>query len=277
MGLAAKVISERTLAGLLLLAAAGGWIADGQFPRAAGRWPGGPPGVLFPVLVGGKVGYIDRAGRLVLPAAYDVLCEETEVDAVTMASIRPCFTLTVPWADDFRDGQCLVARGEKRSLIDTAGRVVRVDLKEGELLRRNQALRRLRDGHWRAVRATVTDGTPVRLVPPVKAQSVDIVSARKLLGSAGYRLAQDRSWVIQRCEVGIADANGTALLAPQLIEIQPFRNGLARVGVFEEERLGTVGQWVKKLGFLTDTPVSRTVVKWGYIDRSGRWVWRPKR
>ena len=101
--------------------------------------------------------------------------------------------------------------------------------------------------------------------------------ALKILSGAGYKRAEGREWTLRNARIGVADANGRPTIRPQFIHVQPFRGGLARVAVMERRQLGTLGRWLKKLGLLKGRPLVVTIAKWGYIDRSGRWIWRPTR
>jgi hypothetical protein len=80
---------------------------------------------LYPVLVGGKVGYIDREGRLVLPARYEP-AGMIGIDAISMATPPDGMgywqNRLVTWGRDFHEGRAAVRSGQDWQMIDAAGR-----------------------------------------------------------------------------------------------------------------------------------------------------------
>jgi len=265
---------DRAIVCLLFVAAMAGSLVDALQPRPLPRGNTGPPDVLFPVLLHGKVGYIDRAGRLVLPARYDPLCERS-IDAITMASVRPSFRLATHWAGEFRHGRCAVKMPTGIGLIDTTGRVLEPDLPEPRVAALAEAARGQRDAEWRA--AAVKVANPARLFDRSARTTVDVKNARTRLAGAGYRLADDRAWILAGTEIGVADVAGKPVLKPQLVHVEPFRGGLALVATLERRQLSLPSRWLRKIGLLPKRPLVVLVAQWGYIDRSGQWVWRPTR
>lgn len=81
---------------------------------------------LYPVLVNGKVGYIDRSGKLVVPARFEPT-GPIGIDAVSCPSPpesvywpkRP-----VKWGRDFREGRAEVRTDRGWQLIDSRGRML---------------------------------------------------------------------------------------------------------------------------------------------------------
>jgi len=120
-----KSVRAPEIACLAVLAAAVTWAACARWPERL--WGRGAPDRLFPVLIGGKVGYIDRTGKLVLPARFDPTCDP-QVDAVTMATPDPYVDWRIRWARDFHEGRCAVRLGDKMGYIDTRGRLVSDEL-----------------------------------------------------------------------------------------------------------------------------------------------------
>ncbi len=109
------------LAVVALLAALAGYRI---WTQAAGGLAGARR--LFPVLLDGKVGYMDSSGRLVVAAEFDPL-RGPEYDAITAASPPIYYEWRIGWAGDFAAGRCAVRVGKRRRAIDAAGRFVASD------------------------------------------------------------------------------------------------------------------------------------------------------
>ncbi len=90
---------------------------------------------LYPVLVDGKVGYIDRSGRLVLPACYEPT-GGIGIDAITCPTPPPGMEYwqnrRVTWGRDFREGRAAVLADLGWQMIDCSGREL-LDKPVGEL------------------------------------------------------------------------------------------------------------------------------------------------
>jgi len=84
------------------------------------------PERLYPVLVGGKVGYINRAGMMVVPAKY-LPVGPIGIDAVSCPSpVESVYWPNRPikWGRDFREGRAAVRTDRGWQLIDSCGRML---------------------------------------------------------------------------------------------------------------------------------------------------------
>jgi len=259
-------VGKAMLAGLCVPAALvllGAWV-DGRLPGPLARKRGEPnPTRLWPVLLGGKVGYIDRTGTLVLPARYDTLCSP-DFDALTRASPCPSLDSRVSWAHDFVSGRCLVRQDGQARLIDVRGRRWPFAQSAADIAAFREAAKR----RWERESRRVLGGTrpigrlawPCLELPPEEFE---------LAPGLRWALRPDRS-------LAVVDATGRPTHDQEFIHVQPFRGGLARVIVVDKEEAAILARWLAKIGVRKGIGPTYSY-KWGYMDRRGRWVWRPTR
>ncbi len=82
---------------------------------------------LYPVLVDGKVGYIDRSGRLIVPAKYEPT-GKIGIDAISQASppigMEYWQNRRVTWGRGFNEGRAALRTGRGWQMIDSRGRML---------------------------------------------------------------------------------------------------------------------------------------------------------
>ncbi len=250
-----KSVRAPEIACLTVLAVTVTWAACARWPEPI--WGRGAPDRLFPVLIGGKVGYIDRTGRLVLPARFTTTCDP-QVDAVTMASPDPYVDWRIHWARDFREGRCAVLLGEKVGFIDTQGRGVSKERFEwgGEF----------RDGFapiGRSRKFGLIDRAGRLVIPPVFDR----------MGPFHEGLARARLGG----KTGMIDTSGRFVVERRPERVSRRRDGLAAVKrkgkwgyvdrsgkVVIDAQFASAGEFSEGLAAVSKGGL------YGYIDRSGR-------
>jgi len=291
-----KSVRAPEIACLAVLSAAATWAACSRWPEPI--WGAGGPDRLFPVLIGGKVGYIDRTGRLVLPAKFDPTCDP-QVDAVTMATPDPYVDWRIHWARDFHEGRCAVRLGEKMVYIDTRGRRVcdelfdsAEDFSQGLARIGRSDKHGLLDTAGRVVLQPAFD----RIHPFHEGLAWALRGGKMgMIDTAGrwvvrpqfrraYRLPSGRSIVQNGSKRGVVDDAGRIILAPQFRYVWP-----AGDDVFVREKPGRwrvmdrKGRLLFRLSaecirkpFSGGLLAVRRNGKWGYVDRSGKVVIAPQ-
>ncbi len=171
-------------------------------------------------------GFIDKTGHLVIPARYQ-------------------------WTSAFSEGLCAVMNGEQEwGYIDKTGTMVikpqpgwDADFSEG-------------------LAAAGAGNGFIGFIDKNGAEAVQLPSTLVLEGprsgfSEGLAIVQElptiESGVFPRLLQGYIDKTGAVVIKPQFGSATAFREGLAAVGVMEND-----------------------VTKWGYIDKTGAWVIQPQ-
>jgi len=292
-----KSVRAPEIACLAVLAAAVTWAACARWPERL--WGRGAPDRLFPVLIGGKVGYIDRTGKLVLPARFDPTCDP-QVDAVTMATPDPYVDWRIRWARDFHEGRCAVSLNGKMGYIDTRGRPVSKESFDAAEDFSDGLARIRRNGRYelldRAGRV-VLQPAPSRIGPFHRGLAWARLHGKMgMIDTAGrwvvrpqfaraYRLPGGRSVVRNGRKTGVVDDTGRIILAPQFRSVRTAGN---EIFAMEKPRNWAVmdrkGRRLFRLSadrigkrFSEGLLAVRRNEKWGYIDRCGEWVWKPTR
>jgi len=246
--------------GLVLVVAGGAsvWCSQGDWPGLAGDR-------LFPVLTGGKVGFIDATGRLVLPTRFDPLCRgaDPRVDAMTQATPDLFPHCGILWGADFQEGRCVVRRGERMGHIDPSGRMLSqqsFDFAESF----SDGLAVIRQGG----RHGVIDRSGRIIVP---ARYSRIGSFRDGLAP----VKDGRMW-------GIIDAAGRTVMPPRFMGVLHRDGGFLVVGAdrkrgFVDRDGGAVvpAKFRRVFVFAGGIAVQDHERRWGLTDRKGRWLLRP--
>jgi hypothetical protein len=258
---------------------------SGYIPApAAGRTPGQ---VLYPVVVHGFLGYVDRAGEMVVKPQYTMGSPFSEglasvntgdpsegkygyIDTSGKMVIGPEFT----WAGDFSEGLAVVSRQyDWRSCvyIDRTGAVAITgpfsqasDFDNG--LAAVSITPKSPDGSRVADLWGVIDTSGRYVVPPIY-QFVDTFRE----GLAAVQV-DDGTF-------GYIDTSGRMAIAPQFKDVRQFTNGLAVAS--KGDRYGMIdinGTWVIPPGFKDLMPFQGGLATaqaddgtWGYVDMSGTW------
>jgi hypothetical protein len=212
-----------------------------------------PAVALFPVRQNGKYGYIDRAGKIVIPPRFDA-------------------------ASRFSDGLALVQVGIDPAYIDPAGKVV-ITLKYSEFNRASDFSEGMAvvgnrgPGDFIQDDLGYIDKTGTLVIP------LQFDDARAF--SEGLAVASLRH---QR---GFIDKTGKFVIAPQFGLAESFSHGLARVGNHvqgfpQEHFIDRTGKRAirQQFRFVDDFSEGLAAV-WvgddkGYIDRSGALVIKPR-
>ncbi|HEY6001373.1 MAG TPA: WG repeat-containing protein [Anaeromyxobacter sp.] len=205
-------------------------------------------GAPFPVQRDGKWGYIDRTGRVVVAPRFDR-------------------------AERFSEGLAAVVLDGRHGYVDAAGAMALAPREQPA----GPVHRPFRDG-LAAVRSEGGIGFIDRsgnLVIPARFTSAEDFSE-------GLAFACDR------LGCGYVDRAGRGVFGPGLLGGMPFRGGVAAVWVgkgdmggkrwalYDRERGRLTGDW-ENVGNPSEGLVAvRTQGRWGYVDRGGRGVIRPR-
>jgi hypothetical protein len=206
------------------------------------------PGPLFPVHKDGKWGYIDRSGRVVIELKFG-------------------------GAERFSDGLAAVVLDGKHGYVDRTGRMALEPEQEPD----GAVHRRFADG-----RAAVR-----------KAGAIGFIDrSGKLVIPARFRSAQDFSegfaFACDAAGCGYIDRSGRAVVGTGFLAGTPFHNGVAGMSIRGEGRHGAryVLHDAKRgrlpgdydnVGSLSEGLIAvRHLARWGYVDRAGRGVIRPR-
>jgi len=161
---------------------------------------------LYPVLVNGKVGYINRSGKLVVPARYEPT-GRIGIDAVTCPTINPAVSCwenrRVTWGRDFHDGRAAVRTGRGWQIIDGAGR---------ELLARPAEQARDYSGGSGAVKTS-------------KGWQIIDTSGRELLARPVDDLGESQyglRWFKASGKYGLVDEDGNIRIPAELVAVPKF-------------------------------------------------------
>jgi hypothetical protein len=259
----------------------GAFVIEPAFRAASGFSQG-----LAAVKVGALWGYVDKSGKTVIEPQFQEAGDFSEgraavarrgkfgyIDAKGKTVIESQFD----GARAFSSGLAAVRTGEDWGFIDAEGRaVVRTEYGAVEDFIDGAALVQLR-GEWKPI-----DGEGRYLLPPTP----------DVLGRPAEGLvpvAINGLW-------GYADMNGALVIRPQFADALPFSGGLAPAAVREESpedtrgkrpavlsrdeamersrsytELYDGGRWIDG-GFPGKVPH----LKWGFVDRTGRWVVEPR-
>jgi hypothetical protein len=206
------------------------------------------PGPLFPVHKDGKWGYIDRSGRLVIEFTFD-------------------------GAERFSEGLAAVVLDGRHGYVDGAGRMALVPEQEPD----GAVHRRFADG-----RAAVRKGGAIGFID----------RSGKLAIPARFTSAQDFSegvtFACDRSGCGYIDRSGRAVVGAGLLTGMPFRNGVAGMSirgegkhgpryVLHDAKRGRLPGDYDNVGSLSEGLIAvRHRARWGYVDRAGRGVIRPR-
>lgn len=242
---------------------------------------------LAPVLIGDKWGYIDRTGRVAIPPRFEFATSFSDGLARAMQNdrwgyidthgrfvIRPQFTADVTadytgydFASDFSEGLALATNdGRNWSYIDTSGRYVipprfagqssfveglaLVDLPNGHTAYINKAGKVMLDLGADATGTPFSDGLALILKNGHWYYINRLGHAIIKLTPIDWTLdifSEGRADVTIKNRCGYINTSGMLVIPVQFSHCSPFRHGLA---------------WV------------RAGSQWGYIDKSGVYVWR---
>jgi WG containing repeat len=207
-------------------------------------------------------GFIDRSGRIVIPAKFYEAGDFSEGLAVIRSSEKSGFgyinqkgRLVIPcsfeWAGDFHEGLAAVAITKgKYGFIDKTGRVVFHKKKDwfeaGDF-----------SGGLAAVQVEVVDNSVYRGYRDRKYGFIDR-TGRLVVSPQFYRVwkfSEGLALFIQSgAGYGFIDSNGTVVVKPEYADGKSFSEGLAAVAVkTADEKL-----------------------IWGYLDKDGQWAIRPQ-
>jgi len=231
-------------------------------PAAPGPGQATPPGValapdpadgaepaarLFPVVVGGRWGYVDRRGALVIPARFDR-------------------------AGPFSEGLAAVQLGARHGWVDGSGALVLApDVQPAGTIHRP-----FKDG-----RAAVRVGLRYGYLDRRGALAIPATLTTAADFSEGLALACTAS------ECGYLDASGRGVLGPGFMGGRPVREGVAvpvlamsmgreRVDLYEVTGR-KLASGLEGAGAMSEGLVAaRTRAGWGYLDRSGRGAIQPR-
>jgi hypothetical protein len=236
------------------------------------------PKTLFVIHQGGKAGYIDRTGSIVIPPRFDV-------------------------ARGFREGLAPVKVGEKWGVIDQQGNMVAPPqfdavkpFYEGMALIEVQRKCGFIDGHCQIIIPPqfewadyFSEGlTVVRVVG--KFGFIDrkgtMVITPQYEGASGF--SEGLAPVKTKGKWGYIDRKGKIVIAPRFDSAGPFRQGLANVGMGKgtEPKFGFInrqGQLIIPLQPFGEVFFSEGLLavpedhnKWGFRDTTGKWVIPPR-
>jgi hypothetical protein len=216
---------------------------------AAAHARAGEPGPLFPILKGGKWGYMDRTGAVVIPPQFDR-------------------------AGRFSDGLAAVAKGDALGYVDAGGKMVLVPAYatvDGGPLHRpfSGGLAAVRQGQ----RIGYIDKAGKMVVPPAYLTAEDF--------SEGFAL------VCYEKGCGFVDATGSLRGSQMWMGGAPFKNGYGTVYLAMAmgrkrtqfvSRSGNVvpGEFEDNGGFVDGLAPVRIRGRWGYVDPSGKPVLAPR-
>lgn len=222
------------------------------FPKPGIRfeWAGDFSEGLAPVQVGGRYGWIDTAGTMIIPARYEGAGPFTYgraafqsggrwgyLDGTGAEAIAP----SLAWAGPFRDGLAAVAGDSGFFFINTAGlRLGRATFTDVRAFSGGYAAVRFGEGEnyaWGFI-----DRAGHLAIEPVFAEAPSGFSE----GKARVRVETERPW---RC--GFIDTSGGFAIDTLYDAAGDFREGLAAVGRGEWQGMRFQGSW-------------------GYVDSTGR-------
>lgn len=206
-------------------------------------------------------GFIDRAGRIAIPAKFYDAADFSEGLAVVRSAEKSQFgyinqkgELAIPysfeWAGDFHDGRAAVAIAKgKYGFIDKTGRIV---FRKQEWLEAGDFSEGLA-----AVQVEVGDNSVYRGYLERKYGFIDR-TGRMVVSPQYYRVWKFSEGLALFMKTGsgygFIDSNGTVVVKPEYADGKNFSEGLAAVAVkTADEKL-----------------------IWGYVDKDGQWVIRPQ-
>ena len=208
-------------------------------------------------------GFIDRQGRVVIPARFYEAANFSEGLAAVRASDSSRFgyikrdgELAIPysfaWAGDFHDGLAAVAITKGRyGYIDKTGRVI---LQAPNWFEAGDFSEGLAAVQVEVVNDSVYRGYKDRKYAFIDRTGRFVISPQfDTVGkfSEGLTLFMQTG---ERHGYGFIDANGRVLVRPEYVDGKSFSEGLAAVAVKSEDEK----------------------IRWGYIDKEGHWAIRPQ-
>lgn len=183
------------------------------------------------------------------------------------ATCKPALSVRYDGGLSFSEGFAAIRLGELYGYIDKRGRTVvkpqfytakpfsegmaAVQLEKGHRITRSAFIRY--QSKWSYVDTRGRLAVAPRLLfdagPFSEGYATVIINKRKKQQQGGktYRIITD---------CGVIDKHGRLIFEQENCEIMPFRNGLAKVKVYDENRLN---------------------YSYGYVDTFGRYVWKPQR
>lgn len=245
------------------------WAKQAPTPRA-GR--SAVAAELLPVLVGGKVGYVNTTGELVIPPRFDPISPNVRLLRCSPGWRAP--RQRVPWAFGFRDGLAVVRIREQLGHINASGRLLSNRLcasvshffrgvaviepsgdRPGKVGLINQDGRFLLKPEWNAIAVCGADANQIHVYTGTR---IALASTAKGLVSAFY---ERMGWLCEGLAAfgafprvprsirwGFLDASGAVVIPPTFEDVEDFHHAAA---------------WVKRSG------------QWGCIDRKGEYRLRP--
>jgi hypothetical protein len=246
-GLAARPKALATVAAACVVVLAG--IGTGAYFLASH----GGVDELYPVIVDGEVGFIDRSGELVI--------EPRQMD--TFAT--------------FSEGLATVFVDGKAGFIDTTGAYVVEPSYEGAL-------------HFSEGLATVYQAMDHLIYIDTTGQTVidvpGMLEGRDFSeGLAAFGTPGEWGYLY-----GFVDKKGRVVITPQFLQVGDFSEGLAAVAIGNDGDdwlwgyIDKAGMWIVEPTFTGAKPFSEGLAAvdlgdgngWGYIDRTGAWVIEPR-
>ncbi len=218
---------------------------------------------------GRGVGFIDRAGRIRIPARFDEASDFSE----GLAFVRPLVPfplqekskfgfidrqgkLVIPyrfeWVSGFHDGLAAVQLSKgKYGFIDKTGKVILYAKEWFEVDDFSEGLA--------CVKVKVTDNTVYRGYQEERYGYINR-TGKIVIAPRFYRalkFSEGRALLIQTGQkhgYGFIDSNGQVVIKPEFVDAKSFSEGLAAVAIRSSDE--------KKI--------------WGYINREGQWVIKPQ-
>jgi len=237
---------------------------------------------LFPVLKGGKWGYIDKTGKMVIQPVYyyaypfvEGLAMIQPWAALSRGAIRVQFIdkkgrlispQTYAYAHPFSDGLALVAVPDSKGFhyIDKAGKVIDIPYRYGGAGQFSEGLANIEiRGKWGHI-----DKTGQIVIQPQFAEA--------------YGFSEGLADVKVGGKWGYIDRKGNMVISPQYDATSKHAEGLAAVKIDGKwgyiDKTGKMiskPQYDKADTFSDGLALVKLGSKWGYIDPSGGYVWEP--
>lgn len=287
-----KLLGLTACLGLLACACACG-AAGRRFSWPAAAVGGADSGRLFRIVEGGKYGFIDRKGRVVVEPRFDDAEEFSEGLALVSLNGRKVFidatgaVVVAPedfepingFTDGLARGNITSGSSHTKGYIDKTGRLAIGDLGVSGACDFSEGLACVQGAKWGFI------DTTGRYV--IERRFDEVGYFREGMSSVTF---WDRSGA-PRHKQGFIDKTGRVVVEPRFDLTQSFSEGLAAVGELAGEtgggdyRFGFIDktgavvikpQFDWAVGFGEGLAAVRVGGRWGYVDKSGGWALRPR-